>query len=67
MTRVATGGQRTMDVREAAATAECNPETIRRAIRRKELLATRQATKRGRGYIITAADLAAFLAKRRVG
>lgn len=58
---------RTLTVAEAATTAGCNPETIRRAIRRKELLAKREATKRGRGYIILATDLKAFLDRRAVG
>jgi hypothetical protein len=50
----------------AAEKAACHPETIRRAIRNKELLATREPTKRGRGYVILAADLASFIDKRRV-
>lgn len=58
---------RKLDVTEAAETAKCHPETIRRAIRRKELLATREPTKRGRGFVITATDLASWLEKRRVG
>lgn len=58
---------RKFDTAGAAAQVGCNPETIRRAIRRKELLATREETKRGRGYVITAADLASWLEKRRVG
>ena len=61
------GGARKLTVNQAAATAECHPETIRRAIRRHELLATREPTKRGRGYVILAADLASFIEKRRVG
>jgi hypothetical protein len=60
-------GQRKLDVEQAAKVAECHPETIRRAIRRKELLATREPTKRGRGYVILVADLANFMEKRRVG
>lgn len=56
-----------MSVEEAAVTAGCHPETIRRAIRAKELLATREAVKRGRGYVILAADLKAFLEKRATG
>lgn len=52
---------------EAAAVAGCNVETIRRAIRRRELLATKEPTKRGRGYVILAADLHSFMEKRRVG
>lgn len=51
----------------AATEAGCHPETIRRAIRAKELLATREPTKQGRGYVILAADLASWLQKRRVG
>lgn len=58
---------RKFTVASAADTAGCHPETIRRAIRRKELLATREPTKRGRGYVILAADLASFMEKRRVG
>jgi len=58
---------RQMNVTEAAKVAGCHPETIRRAIRAKELLATREPTKRGRGFVITAPDLATFLEKRRVG
>ena len=57
---------RRMNVTEAAKVAGCHPETIRRAIRAKELLATREPTKRGRGFVIAATDLAAFLEKRRV-
>lgn len=58
---------RKFDVAGAAETAKCHPETIRRAIRAKELLATREPTKRGRGYVILAADLSSWLEKRRVG
>lgn len=58
---------RMMSVIEAAKVAECHPETIRRAIRAKELLAQREPTKRGRGFLISAADLNAFLEKRRLG
>jgi excisionase family DNA binding protein len=61
------GPQRRLSVDEAAVTADCHPETIRRAIRRRELLATREPTKRGRGYVILAADLHSFIEKRRVG
>lgn len=53
-------------VATAAAKAACHPETIRRAIRRKELLATREPTKRGRGFVILGSDLASFMEKRRV-
>lgn len=58
---------RSFSVVQAAEEAGCHPETIRRAIRAKELLATREPTKRGRGYLILAADLASWLQKRRVG
>jgi len=56
---------RKFTVVQAATTAECHPETIRRAIRAKELLATREPTKRGRGYVILSADLNSWLEKRR--
>jgi hypothetical protein len=59
--------QRRLTVIEAASKAECHPETIRRAIRRRELLATREPVKRGRGYTILVADLFSFLEKRRTG
>lgn len=55
-----------LDVKAAATKAACHPETIRRAIRSKELLATREPTKRGRGFVILPADLASWLDKRRV-
>ena len=58
--------ERKFNTQQAAEKAGCNPETIRRAIRRKELLATREAVKRGRGFVILATDLAAWLEKRRV-
>lgn len=58
---------RKFDVQAAALAAGCHPETIRRAIRAKELLATREPTKRGRGYVITSADLHSFMEKRRLG
>ena len=60
------GPVRLLDVAQAARAAGCHPETIRRAIRAKELLATREPVKRGRGFVITATDLAAWLEKRRV-
>lgn len=56
---------RLLGVTAAAKQVGCHPETIRRAIRRKELLATRQPTARGRGFTIDVADLAAWLEKRR--
>lgn len=42
-------------------------ETLRRAIRRKELLATIDPLSRGPQYVATAADFQAFLEKRRAG
>lgn len=58
---------RKFSVVQAAAVAYCHPETIRRAIRNRELLATREPTKRGRGYVILSTDLHAFMEKRRLG
>jgi len=58
---------RRFTVVQAAVAAECHPETIRRAIRRRELLATREPVKRGRGYVILSTDLHAFMEKRRLG
>jgi hypothetical protein len=60
-------GARRFSVISAAVQVGCHPETIRRAIRSKELLATREPVKRGRAYVILAADLASFVEKRRVG
>ena len=61
------GTARKLTVAEAAAIMGCHPETIRRAVRAHELLATKEPTKRGRGYVILAADLKGFMEKRRVG
>ena len=44
-----------------------NVETIRRAIRRKQVLATKLPMSPGPTYVITHADMAAFLEKRRAG
>lgn len=63
----ATKSERQLSVAQAADVAYCHPETIRRAIRRHELLATREPTKRGRGYVILVPDLSAFIEKRRLG
>jgi excisionase family DNA binding protein len=52
---------------EAAELVGCNVETLRRAIRKHELLATREPTKRGRSYLILAVDLNAWVQKRRLG
>lgn len=54
-------------VEKAAAKAGCSTETLRRAIRTKELLAHRHPTQRGRPFLIDSLDLAAFLEKRRRG
>lgn len=43
----------------------CSVETLRRAIRRKELLATIDPVSKGPQYVATAADVQAFLEKRR--
>lgn len=50
-----------------AARAGCSVETLRRAIRRKELLATIEPLSRGPRYVVTAADFQTFLDKRRAG
>lgn len=55
-----------LSVEEAATAQGCSQETIRRAIRRKELLATRHPTKSGRPYQIARPDLKAWLDKRTV-
>lgn len=56
---------RRMSVAQAAEEADCHIETIRRAIRSKELLASRHPTKIGHPYEIASVDLAAFLTRRR--
>lgn len=56
-----------LTVRQAASTVGCNIETIRRAIRAKELRATRHPTRRGRPYLIDPTDLAEWLEQRRKG
>lgn len=58
---------RRFNVKQAAVEADCHPETLRRAIRSKELAATRHPTKPGRPLEIASTDLADFLAKRRAG
>jgi len=58
---------RKLSVKQAAELAGCHQETIRRAIRSKELLATRSPVGVGRSYTILDTDLAAFLEKRRLG
>lgn len=56
---------REMTVEAWAAELGCVPETLRKAIRRHELLARRLPLKRGRPYLIHARDMQAFLDKRR--
>lgn len=48
-----------------AAELGCSVETLRRAIRRKELLAQIDPVSKGPQYVATAADIQAFLEKRR--
>lgn len=58
---------RFLTVEEAAVQLGCHVETIRRAIRRKELLAQKDPVSRGPRYLIAATDLSAFVEKRRAG
>jgi len=58
---------RKFSVKQAAIEAGCHPETLRRAWRNGELLATRHPTKPGRPLEIASVDLAAFLERRRAG
>lgn len=58
---------RKLTVEEAALQQGCHVETIRRAIRRKELLAIKDPLSKGPRYLIDSADLKAFLDKRRAG
>lgn len=60
---MSTGG-RQVTVPVAAELAKCHQETIRRAIRAKELLAKRHPTKPGRPWLIYVTDLSAWLEKR---
>lgn len=53
-----------LTVPAAAALAHCANETIRRAIRKGELLAKRHPTESGHGFRIFRTDLDAFLTKR---
>lgn len=50
-----------------AAELGCTPETLRRAIRRKELLATIDPLSLGPQYVVLPADMQSFLEKRRSG
>jgi hypothetical protein len=45
----------------------CHPETLRRAIRKRQLLAVKDPLSLGQTYIVTPADMLAFLEKRRLG
>lgn len=56
---------RSMTTAEWAEELGCHPETLRIAIRRKELLAQKDPLSRGPTYRVTAVDMAAFLEKRR--
>jgi excisionase family DNA binding protein len=56
-----------LTVEDAAVQLGCHVETIRRAIRRKELLAFKDPVSKGPRYLIDSADLKAFLDKRRAG
>jgi hypothetical protein len=52
-------------VRQWADELGCTQETIRRAIRRHDLLAKREPFGRGLPYQIDSRDMAIFIAKRR--
>jgi excisionase family DNA binding protein len=56
---------RKLTVEEAALSLGCHVETIRRAIRRRELLAQKDPVSRGPRYLIDPADLRAFVDKRK--
>jgi excisionase family DNA binding protein len=56
-----------MTVEEFATQQGCHVETIRRAIRRGELLAAKDPLSKGPRYLIDAIDAKAFLDKRRAG
>ena len=64
-TKGTTAMSRTLSIEEAALQLRCNPETLRRAIRRKELIATKEPLSRGPRFVIDVMDLKAFLEKRR--
>ena len=61
------GKLRELTVLQAADTLGVTTETVRRAIRSRELLAHHDPFSRGYRYLINAADLAAFIEKRRIG
>ena len=56
---------RSMRLDEWAMELGCSVETLRRAIRNRELLATVEPLSHGPNYRVTAVDMAAFLEKRR--
>jgi predicted transcriptional regulator len=56
---------RVMTVAKWAVELGCTEETLRKAIRRKQLLAVRKPLVRGMPYEINAIDMDAFLLKRR--
>jgi excisionase family DNA binding protein len=58
---------RFVSVKGAAELLGVHPETIRRAIRRKELLAQKEPFSKGPRYLISVADLKALQEKRRIG
>ena len=58
---------RQLTVEEAALQLGCHVETIRRAIRNRELLAFKDPVSRGPRYLIEVTDLKAFVDKRRAG
>jgi excisionase family DNA binding protein len=60
------GGSRLMTLKKAADELGCHVETLRRAIRSKELLVTRHPTLPGHPYMVSASDLAQFVERRRV-
>ena len=60
-----TGPKRLLTAQQAADMIGCHVETLRRAIRRRELLAQRSPTGLGRAFLIRASDLEAFLDRRR--
>lgn len=58
---------RLRSVGEWAKELACSPETILRAIRRKELLAHRHPTRRGRPWQVRASDINHWLEGKRSG
>lgn len=58
-------GERFQTTREWAQELGCNPETIRRAYRRKELLGERDPLTKGPTLIFSAKNIARWLEDRR--